>query len=186
MDNHLIKTLLLEKLFYEFVPKLIDYYQLLYESKSFDEFDYTWSPSLNCLPDSQKFFEQQINLSVLKNTKKNTELINFNIILNYAEVQRAAQRARLLRLNIPNENLDIPPLIENKFIFTDKKNAIKKISNSLNLLDIIKITKAAENEISNFENPDNFSIGTIKKLLGINSEIDLTNISIRKTLIEKI
>jgi|ERR1035437_7056080 DNA-directed RNA polymerase subunit K/omega len=171
MDTETIKILILEKIINVFAPKITGYYIILNRGQDF----YTWIPNFNYIEESFKDSNTliDVNIYITMDKANNFVSVRFRKVTqteNYSAIRHTERQQ--------------PEIIE--FIFKNTKTAIREISKLVNVAYLTKIGISAMNEIENFENPENLLIGSIKKILDINPNIDLLNLNTRKVLLEKI
>jgi hypothetical protein len=173
MDSDTAKELVLLKLLDEFVPKIVNCYSILSEEQD----SYTWSPNFFLIEENQRMIDSDItiNIHITLNKFNCFEKINFR--------KTKYQHNHHFR-RIAAAAADIAPPEITEFELTNKEKSIKEICKHVDLKYLIKIGICAMNEISNHENPANFSIGSLKKILNIKSDIDITNLETRKLLLE--
>lgn len=181
MDKETIKILLLEKILDVFAPKIIGYYFFLNN----EEKGISWIPSFSLLPDHLMNVYDNYSIRIIVHNDLCTGKLNYSFTKTiYGE------RRDFFRFNDPltrhRHNNDI--IVNEVFEFesNNTKDIIKKIINHVDISYLTKIAANSMKEIEQYENEDNMSIGTIKKILGIHPNIDLQNLDTRKVLTEKI
>lgn len=170
MDSETVKRLILEKLFNEFIPKLIGYYKLLSPEVNY------WRPSFFILQGNAGDLSQEeyeVNLNVTTNVDRTFERCTI-----YRRRKMSYQQIMLGEFNnVPENVLDLN--------FNNKNTAINELCKILDNSYVLKLGMCALQEIENHELPGNCSVGDIKKILGFNPNIDLNNLETRKVLLEK-
>lgn len=168
MDSETIKKLILTKLFDELVPKLFNYWNILGISRS------SWSPDIRQFGETS-YRDIEINISV----RENGDFINCHFQKKTEDPN--ARRPRPFRreaiaVYVPEILLDVN--------FNKKETAIKEICKNVDVRYITLCGMAAISEIEIHDDIDKMSIGAIKKILGINMNVDLENLETRKVLLE--
>ena len=169
MDSNTIKESILEKIFNELAPKIIGYLRILDISRD------SWSPNFSML---EKEFQPPTH----------EYIINFYVFM---DKEGKFQSCTFIKrtdnvggyLSIMLGEIPAPPQIIN-LNFQNKKLAIKEICENVDISCLIRIGMCAIKEIEYHESPECCSVGSVKKILGLNQNIDLANLETRKILTE--
>ncbi len=171
MDSETVKRLILEKLFNEFIPKLIGYYRLLSPEKD------QWNPNFFLLKENIRLNTDGYEIYFYV-------AINKDGFFERCTVSKIRVRASLGHIMLEHLQRVEPETLD--FNFDNKNTAINELCRILNNSYVLKLGMCALQEIENHEVPENCSVGAIKKILGLSPNMDLNNIETRKVLLEKI
>lgn len=178
MDCETVKILVLRKILNVFVPKIFNYITIL---KGPDI--YSWQPNYYYFKEHQRAYSQSditFNLIVERHSDGSGLKINFIKTINNGVRNNPLRRIGIIPFEGENQTETIT------FSFNKIENAISTIIKHLTITDLNRIDLAALCEIESHDNPDNMSIGTIKEILGISSNVDLLNLETRRVLLERI
>lgn len=173
MDNETVKKLIVEKIFNVYAPKIIGYYRIMN-----NDIVGVWNANLWLLKENQResLDKHEYHLSISMDENENF------VECFFTKQQRPeldyAQHFRRRAVEV------VPPIPVLELRLKNKKSAILQISENIDIRYAIQIGMIAITEIENYENVDNFGIGSIKKILDISPDVDLTNLETRKILTE--
>lgn len=182
MDCETVKILILRKILSVFVPKIFNYHTLLNGPNT-----YSWQPNYYLLDEHQRPSEySDISTTfIIERHSDGGELkIDFIKTIHHGGRNRPRGRFPFRRLE---EEIEEENRVENiNFSFNKIESAIPTIIKHLDVRDLNRMGLAAMLEIDTHENPKNLSIGTIKTILGIHTDVDLLNLETRRVLLERI
>lgn len=180
MDAEEIKILILEKIFNDTIPKII------ISNKIFKPDNNNWTffkndeeEGLNVITD---FW-----ISIFLDDFGNIESCNINITQQRRirqNIQRFIMLAEIPNVvnNIGDEGLEL--IISNEE-FKNKNLAIKKLCENMNLKSVINLGQTVTKQLELINSIDGMHVGTIKHILNIPENLDITNLETRKVLLEK-
>jgi len=181
MDNEDIKILILEKLFNDTIPKIIISDRIFNPDKN------DWSFFRND-EDEGKNIITALAFSVSLDNSGNFKSCN---IIKHQHVRMRHNNRRLALLaGAMLLNNDAEPLgveLENSSEeFKDKNLAIKKLCKNMGLKFIMVLGQSATKELERINSADGMHVGTIKNILNLSENLDITNLETRKVLLEKL
>lgn len=188
MDCETVKILMLKKILNVFVPKIFAYNTILNGPNT-----YAWQPNFYFLSEHQRpsdYSGISINIVVNRHSDGSDLKIDFTKTIQREALQPLAARrggvfpffAGAAAGNAEEENR-----IERiNLSFNKIESAITAIIKHLDVKDITRIALCAMSEVHSHENPENMSVGTIKKILDIHTDVDLLNLETRRVLLERI
>ena len=173
MDAETIKVLILEKLFNDTIPEIANL------NKLFNPNQNNWTFSNNNDAEGGNVITC-LAFSIYLDNFGNFELCNVSIL------QYIRERGHLAMLAGFQDNNNGVELINSNEEFNNKDLAIKKLCDNMNLQSIIQLGHSAKKELERINSADGMHIGTIRNILDIPKNLDITNLETRKVLLEKI
>ena len=181
MDAETIKILILEKLFNDIIPKIISSDKIFHSDRN------NWS-FFETNNDEGDNIITNLSISIFLDNLGNFESCNINI--HQRRRMRHNNRRLAMLAGLPQfyeENNDNElELINVNEEFNNKDLAIKKICEFMNLKSVIHLVQSAKKELDSINSTDGMHIGTIRNILNIPENLDITNLETRKVLLEKI
>jgi len=181
MDAENIKILILEKLFNDIIPKLISSEKIFNPDRN----DWSFFKTNN---DEGDNIITNFSISIFLDNLGNFESCSINIHqqrrIRHNNNRRLAMIAGLPQFYEENNDNELE-LINSNEEFNNKDLAIKKISEFMNLKSVIYLGQSAKKELDVIDSVDGMHLGTIRSILNIPENLDITNLETRKVLLEK-
>ena len=182
MDAETIKILILEKLFNDTIPKIISSDKIFHPDRN----DWRFFKTNN--DEEVNNIITNFSISIFVDNLGNFESCGINIHQQRRmphNNRRLAMLAGLPQFYEENNDNELE-LTNSNEEFNNKDLAIKKLCDNMNLKYVIHLGQSAKKELDSINSVDGMHLGTIRNILDIPKNLDITNLETRKVLLEKI
>lgn len=181
MDAENIKILILEKLFNDIIPKIISSEKIFNPDRN----DWSFFKTNN---DEGDNVITNFSISIFLDNLGNFESCSINIHQQRRirqNIRRLAMLGELPQFYEENNNNELE-LTNSNEEFNNKDLAIKKICELMNLKSVIHLGQSEKKQLDIINSVDGMHLGTIRNILNIPENLDITNLETRKVLLEKL